>query len=125
MYIDFHQIVNFKSYLQEDVEVALKNDLYDVVIYNDKLPVAMGRIVGDDRIVFFLKDIIVHPDFQGKGIGSMLMNQLFKYIEEKACDGAYIGLMSTPKMEKFYQRFGFIERPTDGLGSGMVMYYEK
>ncbi len=53
------------------------------------------------------------------------MDYALEYISTVACDNAYIGLMSTRGMESFYKKFGFIERPNDGLGSGMVMYYEQ
>ena len=53
------------------------------------------------------------------------MRRLEQYIKETACDGAYIGLMSTPGQTEFYKKFGFIERPTAEFGPGMVKYHYK
>lgn len=115
----------FMEYNDEDVKVALKHTLYSVVIFDGELPIGIARLVGDNRITFFIKDVVVHPEYRGKGIGRLLMQQIFKYIEAHACHNAYIGLNSTVGMEPFYEKFGFIRRPNDGQGSGMTMYYKK
>jgi GNAT superfamily N-acetyltransferase len=125
IFIDVRSQVNFKSYEYKDVEVALKNSLYTVVIYDDKKPIGIARIVGDGRIVYFIKDVVVIPQYQNKKIGSMLMDRIQQYISSTACDGAYIGLMSTPGLTDFYKKFGFIERPTAEFGPGMVKFYNR
>lgn len=124
IYKQLRDSVNFIPYNKDDVEYALKNTLYSVVIYDNDEPVGCGRIVGDNRVSFFIKDVVVYPPYQGKGVGKLVMNSLLKYIKEHACYNAYIGLMSTPKREEFYERFGFIKRPNENYGAGMVMYYK-
>ncbi|WP_236261911.1 GNAT family N-acetyltransferase [Erysipelothrix aquatica] len=126
IYQALHTDANFMDYDAKDIEIALAHDLYDVVVY-DEYDEAIGcaRVIGDNRIVFFLKDVIVRKDYQRNGVGKILVDYALEYISTVACDNAYIGLMSTRGMESFYKRFGFIERPNDGLGSGMVMYYEQ
>lgn len=52
----------------------------------------------------------------------MLIEAMFNYIQQHACKMAYVGLMATPGTEEFYEKFGFIRRPTDGLGCGTVLY---
>ena len=73
----------------------------------------------------FLKDIIVHPKFRNKGVGTIVVNTLLERIRLICCDHAYVGLMSTVGAEGFYEKFGFITRPNNHFGSGMVMYVEK
>ncbi len=123
IYLEIREKVNFKYYPLQDVEIALNNTIYSVVIYDDDKPIGIGRIVGDDRIVFFIKDIVVDPDYQKKKIGQLIMDSIFKYISTKACEGAYIGLMATTCCVDFYKKFGFIERPNDDFGPGMVKFY--
>lgn len=114
--------VGFQFYSLEDCSAALKNTLYTVEIREEDKTLGIARIVGDGRIVFFIKDVVVDPDFKGKGIGRMLIEAMFNYIQQHACKMAYVGLMATPGTEEFYEKFGFIRRPTDGLGCGMVLY---
>lgn len=115
--------VNFKRYEYEDVKMALTHSLYSVVVFEEEQPIGIGRVVGDGRIAFFIKDIVVIPEYQNKKIGVMIMQQIENYISETACEGAYIGLMSTPGQEPFYKKFGFIERPNNGFGAGMIKYH--
>lgn len=125
LYQSIRKTVSFKEYKNEDVEVALKHTLFSVVAYKEDRPVGIARLVGDDRVTFFIKDVVIIPEYQSNGVGHQLMLALFEYIEEHACEGAYVGLMSTPGKEAFYEKYGFIKRPTENLGSGMVLYYEK
>ncbi len=123
IYINLRKKVNFKFYGADDVALALRKNLYSVVVYDGTVPVGIGRVVGDDRIVFFIKDIVVDPQYQKKNIGNLVMQNILNYIAGKACEGAYIGLMSTCGTEEFYKKMGFIERPNASLGPGMVKFF--
>lgn len=122
-YTNLRKLAQFIEYKDKDIEVALKNTLYSITLYYENNPIGIARIVGDDRIVFFIKDVVVHPLYKSKHIGKLLMLYLFKYIEKKACMNAYIGLMATPNTEGFYEKLGFIRRPNEYHGAGMIMYY--
>lgn len=125
IYIELRKRVHFMEYAKADVEIALHNSLYSVVVYEDEKPIGIARIVGDDRIVFFIKDVVVDPAYQRMKIGNILMDKLHEYIAKKACDRAYIGLMSTTDCVSFYKKYGFIERPTNELGPGMVKFFNQ
>lgn len=124
IYYSLRKKVNFKEYEEKDVVIALKNTLYSVVIFDGDIPIGIGRIVGDDKIVFFIKDVVVDPKYQGHDVGHMILISLFKYISKKACTGAYIGLMATKCCPQFYKKYGFIERPNNELGPGMVKFFD-
>lgn len=124
-YTTLHQACGFMFYETEDVAQALLNTLYTISIFDGSDIVGMGRVVGDGRLAFFLKDIMVIESHRKLDLGTQIMNYIFNYIDMNACQGSYIGLMSTPGKEAFYKKFGFIERPSNGLGSGMVLFYEK
>ncbi len=117
--------VGFRFYSFEDSAYALEHSLYTVEVRENTKTVGMARIVGDNRITFFIKDVVVDPEYQGRGIGRLLVESLLKYIRQYACESAYVGLMATPGTENFYEKFGFIRRPSCGLGNGMVMYISK
>lgn len=124
-FISLRKFYNFVEYKEEDVKVALDNSLYTVCVYCLDKVIGMARLVGDGRICFFIKDFVVHPDYKGKQIGRLIMSYLFKYIDRHCCDNAYVGLMATPNTEGFYEKFGFIRRPNEKYGAGMIMYYKK
>jgi GNAT superfamily N-acetyltransferase len=104
------------------VEKGLGNSLFAVVIEDDQQRViAMGRIVGDGFIYLHIQDVIVRPEFQGIGIGKVLMTALMKFVETSGGLNTNIGLMCSKGREPFYQEFGFAIRPNEKYGAGMIM----
>ena len=63
----------FQPYPAEDAAVALRNSLYTVEIRDGDKTVGIARVVGDNRLAFFIKDVVVDPRYQKRGIGQMLM----------------------------------------------------
>jgi len=124
LYKKIRDTVGFKSYEDGDIDEAIKHSLYTVVAYDGEKAVGIARIVGDNRLAFFIKDVVTIPEYQKKSIGHLMMLSIFEYLDQHAAKDAYVGLMSTPGKEKFYSTYGFIERPSEGFGSGMVMFYE-
>lgn len=114
--------VGMPKYKREDVELALAHTLFSVVIWEGQRPVGMGRVIGDGRVAFFIKDVATVPDRQGKGIGTLVMEQLMAYIRDVGAENAYVGLMALKGKENFYKKFGFHVRPFQNEGSGMTQY---
>ena len=84
----------------------------------------MGRIVGDGAVICYIQDLIVIPEYQGKGVGQFIMESLIDYVKELKLPDTQImlDLMCAVGRENFYKRYGFIARPTEKLGPGMIMY---
>jgi len=76
--------------------------------------VGMGRIVGDGGTVFQLTDIVVHPDHQGRGLGTDITDALVTHLRETAPESAYVNLMAD--VEGFYERWGFEPTAPDSRG---------
>lgn len=47
----------------------------------------MGRLVGDGAMYWYLQEIIILPQFQRKGIGTMIVNHLVDYAKERKNNG--------------------------------------
>lgn len=53
---------------REKVEIALKNSLFVVSLWEDDTMIGFGRIVGDGGMNFYIvSDIMAAPDFQRRG----------------------------------------------------------
>jgi ribosomal protein S18 acetylase RimI-like enzyme len=100
----------------EAIDVGLRNSLFSVCIVSENKVIGCGRVVGDGGIYFYVQDVIVLPEFQGKGIGGRIMNAIMKYLKAHVPDGAFVGLMAAEGVSKFYERYGFKERPSDAPG---------
>lgn len=124
-FIEVRNTTNFIKYTKEEHEESLNNSLFVVAVYVGKKPIAVGRLVGDNITTFFIKDVIVIPEYKSNGAGKIIMEELLKYISLNAANHAYIGLMASLNSEGFYEKFGFKKRPNDEMGSGMIKFYEK
>tara|TARA_B100001123_G_C15255117_1_gene1004363 strand:- start:4 stop:405 length:402 start_codon:yes stop_codon:yes gene_type:complete len=98
---------------------GLGNELYCVLLKvekNDEL-VGMGRVVGDGGTVFHICDMVVKPEWQKKGGGTMIMGALMGFIEEQGVSEAYVNLIAD--VDSFYEKWGF--KPTHPRSKGMFL----
>lgn len=88
-------------------EILEKSSFVYSVWEGDKL-VGMGRIL-EDGIMCNIYDVVVHKDYQGQGIGKMIMNSLIDYTKDK--NYTLISLFVQPENKDFlipfYKKFGF------------------
>ena len=110
----------FRERSVELVEKALENNLYDLVAVADGEVIGMGRIVGDGVMYWYLQEIVVLPEYQGKGIGTAIVNKLMDYIKEHTEKGEFtsVSLTAAEGKEGFYEKFGFSK------SRGMTKYIE-
>lgn len=104
----------------DQVERALQNDLFDIVAIHNEEVIGMGRLVGDGVMYWYLQEIIVMPEYQGKGIGTDIVNVLLNHIQREIQPGTFVsvGLTAAEGKEGFYKKFGF------DLNRGMGKYFE-
>lgn len=123
-YLDIRKKVNWRTLLPDQAELALKNSLLVVGAYDGDCLVGMGRIVGDGAVICYVQDLIVAPDFQHCGIGSMVLDELISYVDSLKMMNSQmmLCLMCAKGREGFYSKHGFVARPTDSLGPGMIQY---
>ena len=116
--------VKWKPLTKEQAKKALENSLYTVVAYENGKPVGMGRVVGDRAVICYVQDLIVIPEYQGSGIGYRLLQNIKEFVLELKIPGTEMmfDLMCAKGREHFYKKCGFIGRPTDKLGPGMIQY---
>ena len=104
-------------------KIGLRHSLYAVSFYHEDTLVAMGRVVGDMGIIFYLQDVIVHPNYQNMGLGTKVISNLLNYIKGFKPENGEImvGLMSSMGKESFYEKHGFFRRPNNNYGNGMSL----
>ena len=74
-YIRLRQSVNWNCFSKEQTLLALQHSLYDVTAVNETETIAMGRLVGDG-MYFMIVDVVVHPAFQNRKIGTAIMRKV-------------------------------------------------
>ncbi len=124
-YLAIREKVGWKKLSNKQAQMAIDNSLYFIkaVDENGQL-LGIGRIVGDGAVICYIQDLIVVPEQQGKRTGSLIIEKLIEFVEGIRQDDTEIMLclMCAKGREEFYQKHGFIARPTDSLGPGMIRY---
>lgn len=123
-YLDIRSAVNWRQLTRRQAESALGHSLIVVGAYEDDHLVGMGRIVGDGAVICYVQDLIVRPEYQRKKVGSKVLSALVAYVESIREEGSQmmLCLMCAKGREPFYEKHGFIARPTKELGPGMIQY---
>lgn len=76
-------------------------------------------LLSDHASFYYVKDLIVHPDWQGKKVGIALMKAMSNWLENNAADNALVALITGESLSAFYQQFGFAP------AFGMVHYIQR
>ncbi len=120
------EAVGWTNYMNfEVVKTSLTNSIHCIIAYDHEQIIGMGRIVGDGAIYFYIQDIVVHPDYQNKGIAKDIMNLLFSYLKQNAPDKAFIGLFASQGKESFYEKYDFKNYSPSMTGMFTVISKEK
>lgn len=107
---------------ERQAALSIERSLAFAVIYEGEQLLAMGRLVGDGALFFYLQDIVVHPEYQRRGLGREVMRQLEIYLSQVALPGATVGLLAAKGNEAFYTEFGYRLRDGEQLGFGLCRY---
>lgn len=124
-YLYLRQQVGWVQLSDRQAQLALDNCLYNIKAVDEHgYIMGMGRIVGDGAVICYIQDLVVIPEAQGMGVGSMIIDKLIDYVKSiKEEDSTMmLCLMCAKGREPFYEKHNFIARPTEKLGPGMIQY---
>ena len=83
---------------------ALMNSSNVFTAWDDDRLVGLVRVLDDKEMVAYVHYVLVHPDYQGRGIAS----ELIKRVKEEYKDYFYIEVMpEESKNAAFYKKHGF------------------
>lgn len=107
--IALYNAVGWLAYTRDErsaqLPTAIRNSTYVVTAWHADRLVGLARGLSDDVSIFYLQDILVHPDYQRQGIGrKLLQNCLDRYHHVRT------KLLLTDDEEKqktFYRSLGF------------------
>ncbi len=86
----------------EQLEIAFRNSMLKVFAFQGEKLIGAGRALSDGVWRAAIYDVAVFPEYQGRGIGSMIVRHL---IDSAKVD--VIMLYAAPGKSEFYERFGF------------------
>jgi GNAT superfamily N-acetyltransferase len=84
------------------LRTAFENSAVSCFAHDDTCLIGAGRALSDFEYHATIYDVIVHPDFQRRGVGSRIMNELLKRLP------VWRGLLvADAEASGFYARLGF------------------
>jgi ribosomal protein S18 acetylase RimI-like enzyme len=112
-FADLRVAVGWTRIPPEVAERALANSLHVVGVRQRDRLVGFGRIVGDGAMRFYVEDVAIVPELQGRTLGRLVMDALLAWLDLNVppCGKTY--LMAASGSVGFYERYGF-ERRADG-----------
>lgn len=89
--------------------------IYDAMYHDDKEHV----VGGENQSIFGL---LVHPDYQRKGIAAILLNHIIKVSIER--DKKSVILTCKDKLIQYYEKFGFENKGVSKSSHGGAIWYD-
>lgn len=122
-YTELRDAVEFRRLSVRQAEAALRASHFIVAAKDGTQTVGMTRLMSDGGYFAVVLDVIVLPEYQGRGIGRAMMAQAAAHLQDSLQPGeqSYVLLTSAPGKEGFYEKCGFHAVPNEGEGAGLVM----
>jgi ribosomal protein S18 acetylase RimI-like enzyme len=116
--IDFNQvrtilqIVKMSFYDEEMQRKAFENSFSVIFVFDDNNLIGFGRTLSDGVFQASVYDVAIYPDYQGFGIGKIIMKKLLETVK-----GCNVILYASIGKEIFYEKLNFRKMKT-----GMALF---
>jgi N-acetylglutamate synthase-like GNAT family acetyltransferase/uncharacterized glyoxalase superfamily protein PhnB len=97
-----------KFYDHSLTQKILRAPVHGAVAEHGTRVIGCALLLSDEASFYYVKDVIVHPDWQCKHVGSMLMKELTAWLDSNAPKNAYVGLFTGENLAPFYKQFDFV-----------------
>jgi GNAT superfamily N-acetyltransferase len=115
--IALYKSVEWSSAEKPDLLVkALKNSNTVVTAWDGERLVGLGNAISDGYLVVYYPHLVVHPEYQGNGIGS----EIVRLMQRKYHGFHQQSIIADGKAVEFYKKCGFV-----GAGSCQSLWIYK
>ena len=87
----------------DDLQRAFSNSMFKCFVLERGALIGAGRAVADGVDCSYICDVAIHPDHQGRGLGTAIVAKL----KELSAGHRKIILYANPGKEGFYKKLGF------------------
>lgn len=88
----------------EDLAIAIENSKPIITAWDGENLIGFARANSDGIYRATIWDVVVHPDYQGAGIGRKLVQTVLSHPHVNRVERVYL---MTTNQQKFYERIGF------------------
>ena len=93
------------SRMENEYKNPLLTSYYHIAVYEKEVLIGYIDCVSNGVTDAYIQDLMVHPDYQGRGIGTDLMKKMIDYLKKKHI--YMISVVFEEKLKPFYEKFGF------------------
>ena len=103
--------------MEKELSNPKMTSYYHIAAFEDNELIGYVDCISNGVTDAYIQDLMVKPGYQGKGIGSELMNKMIEYLKESHI--YMISVIFDENLKSFYERFGFYT-----MLSGQLETYE-
>lgn len=117
--LDLYASVGWSAYTDypDTLKAGFEHSLLILAAYEDEKLLGIIRAVGDGYTIVYVQDILVHPAYQRRGIGSALLQAVLSRFEHVR--QIVLSTDDTAKTIAFYKSQGFVPMAQIGCCSLM------
>ena len=89
----------------DGIKAMLKGTDFQFSVWDGGKLIGFARVLTDRIYRATLWDVVIHPDYQGKGVGEALMNHILTHPVLSKVEKFWL---NTRDKSRFYEKFGFV-----------------
>lgn len=91
--------------MENEYKNPLLTSYYHIAVYEKEVLIGYIDCVSNGVTDAYIQDLMVHPDYQRRGIGTELMTIMINYLKQKHI--YMISVVFEENLKPFYEKFGF------------------
>ena len=91
--------------MENEYKNPLLTSYYHIAVYEKEVLIGYIDCVSNGVTDAYIQDLMVHPDYQRRGIGTELMTIMINYLKQKHI--YMISVVFEESLKPFYEKFGF------------------
>ena len=91
--------------MESEYKNPLLTSYYHIAVYEKEALIGYIDCVSNGITDAYIQDLMVRPDYQGRGIGTDLMEKMIDYLKNKHI--YMISVVFDESLKAFYKKFGF------------------
>lgn len=105
--VELYRSVGWTHYARDPARLqrAIAQSSYVVTAWHQAALLGLARVVSDDVTIAYIQDVLVHPEAQGRGVGTRLLGDClarYAHVRQKV-----LLTDDEPQQLRFYARMGF------------------
>ena len=91
--------------MENEYKNPLLTSCYHIAVYEKEVLIGYIDCVSNGVTDEYIQDLMVHPDYQRRGVGTELMTIMINYLKQKQI--YMISVVFEETLKPFYEKFGF------------------